>query len=192
MGPSTRAISGRGCSAPLPAHQPLSGGRPVVHLAGPGRSGDGSREGGSVTDAEYEAQRVRIRALIDRWVDALGLKWWHLDFAYTRDSGDFEVNGNPAPQAVACCAADWRYGTATVSWNMPAVARQDDDKLEMIFVHELMHIFLNEFRRLLPEDGKLDLVGRDDWLAHEERVASTLARAFLWLRDDMTKEPAHA
>jgi hypothetical protein len=55
---------------------------------------------------------------------------------------------------------------------MPRVLELSDEDLERCVVHELVHVFLNEAR----ENG-------EDWLDHEERVASTLAQAFIWLRD---------
>lgn len=129
-----------------------------------------------MNDEEYERQKQRLLTLIDRWVSALGLGWWDIEFAYER--GSFEVDGEPAPNAVASCAANWRYGHAYIQFNMQQVAAQSDPQhLERAFVHELMHIFLNETRE-----------NDDDWLDHEERVASTLTKAFLWLRDSLTAQ----
>jgi len=124
-----------------------------------------------MNDAEYDTQKARIQVLIDRWVRRIGLGWWDLSFEYVR--AEFEVDGKPAPETSARCTANWRYGHAHLAFNMPRVADLEDQDLERCFVHELMHIFLNEAR----ESG-------DDWLDHEERVASTLTKAFLWLRDD--------
>lgn len=130
-----------------------------------------------MNDAEFARQKERIIALADWWVPKIGLAWWQIDLVYARD--DFEVHGEPSPEAVAKTHANWRYGTAAITWNMPLVAQQSDGDLETAFVHELQHIFLNEAR----ENG-------DDWLDHEERVASTYTKAFLWLRDILSEPPA--
>jgi predicted SprT family Zn-dependent metalloprotease len=45
----------------------------------------------------------------------------------------------------------------------------DADSIEKIVVHELMHVFLNEMR----EKG----------IDHEERVATMLSQAFLWVKE---------
>jgi len=135
-----------------------------------------------MTDAEFEAQRERLQKLSERWLEPLGLKWWHVTLTYERDSGEYKVDGEPSPRSIANCAADWRYLNANITWNMLQVAEQDDEELELAFVHELMHVFLNEFRAL-HGDGATHGVERDDWLAHEERIASTLARAFVWVRE---------
>lgn len=133
-----------------------------------------------MTDEEYEAQKRRILALCQKWVSPIGLGWWDIEFGYER--ANFEVDGNPSHDAVAKCTANWRYGHAYIGFNMPRVQEQTDERLERCFVHELMHIFLNETRE-----------SDDDWLDHEERVASTLTKAFLWLRDSMVPDavPAH-
>lgn len=125
-------------------------------------------------DAEYERQKQRLLDLSEKWIKVLGLAWWDIDLAYARDDYEAPPGASSPDLSLAYCAADWRYGHACITWNMPIVREQRDDKLERTFVHELMHIFLSETR----ETG-------DDWLAHEERVASTLTKAFLWLRDSV-------
>lgn len=137
-------------------------------------------------DAEYEHQKARIQALIERWLKPLGLHWGRTTFIYERDSGEFQRlrdehcgdNSGLDRPAVAFCTADWRYGQASIYFNMLVVAGEDDDVLEEYFVHELMHIFLSEMRE----------EGRD----HEERVATTLAKAFLWLRDHLAEQQSDA
>lgn len=140
-----------------------------------------------MNDAEYETQLARLRALAGVWMKPLGLLWWRkIDMAYVRDSGDYSVDGEPSPNGCANTKADWRYLHATITWNIPVVAEQSDDELEYIFVHECCHILLNETRDLINKDQLRN--DRDDWHAHEERVVSTVAQAFIWTRD-MAKEP---
>jgi hypothetical protein len=125
-----------------------------------------------MNDEEFARQKARIEPLIARWVEPIGLGWWTLTFGYCR--GEFEVDGESAPQALACCTANWRYLHAYIEFNMSRVQNVDDDELERGFVHELMHVFLNETR----ENGK-------DWLDHEERVATMLSKSFVWLRTSL-------
>jgi len=123
-----------------------------------------------MTDAEFEEAKARLLPYIERWIKPLGLNWWHIEFVYVRD--EFAVADKPAPRTLASCKANWRYLTATIEWNMARVAEEDDDDLERAFVHELCHVLINEMRE-----------HDDDWLDHEERVASTLTMAFIWLRE---------
>jgi hypothetical protein len=134
---------------------------------------DVSNGSGGVNDKEFEHQKQRLLVLIQRWVGPLGLGWWDIVFDYER--GSFDVDGELAPESAAKCRANWRYGHAHITFNMPCIAEQSDDQLERILVHEFMHIFLHETRE-----------NDDDWLDHEERVASTLTKAFLWLRESLT------
>ena len=125
-----------------------------------------------MTDAEYEAQRARIVALAERWTRPLGLGWWTITHEYERDSGRFESDTDASSASVlASCKADWRYLKATITWNMRHLQDTSDDYLEKAFVHELMHVMLHE---LSVDDSHHN--------ASEERVASTLANAFVWVR----------
>lgn len=131
-----------------------------------------------MNDEEFEAQRQRLHVLAERWIKPIGLGWWNVEMTYVRT--DFEIKGQPEPDTVGSTTSSWKYAHAHIRWNMPQVKEQTDDELERAFVHELMHIFLSETR--MGAD-------HDDWLDHEERVASTLAKAFLWLRDSLQQEP---
>lgn len=129
-----------------------------------------------MNDAEYEAQKQRLRDLSHKWVEALGLGWWNIQLEYARDNYE-PAEGNTRNGELARCKTDWRYGHACITWNMLVLPGIDDEELELAFLHELMHIFLNEMRWARTNDS--------DSLDHEERVASTLTKAFLWFRDSL-------
>ena len=133
-----------------------------------------------MTDAEYETQRQRLLDLADKWIKPIGLGWYKIDHEYARD--DYEPpdhKGTAKENSLAHCHTDWRYGTACITWNMPVVKEQNDADLETAYVHELSHIFLHEMRWTAGNE--------EDSLDHEERVASTLTKAFLWLRDSLVE-----
>lgn len=125
-----------------------------------------------MTDAEYRTQKKRLDALRKRWYFRLGLGWWKITYRYVKD--EFTVDGHLEPGTLATCEADWRYLKARIDWNMLRVADHDDDYLEEAFVHEHMHLFVDELREGV-EPGF-------DHLVHEERVCTQLARAFIWTR----------
>ena len=127
-----------------------------------------------MNDQEFEAQTERIRVLAERWAKPLGLGWWHVRLKFERDSDEFaeRTKATGAATTLAVCTADWRYMEATITWNMRLVAAQDDDELERDVLHELMHVFLKEIS-----------VDDPNHRASEERVATTLAKAFIWIRD---------
>lgn len=130
-----------------------------------------------MTDAEYQAQKDRVKALIERWVKPIGLGWWRIDFNWSRERKEPADDSPSATRCVMECHALWKYRKATITCYVPAVEEiEDDEYLEWIFIHELMHIFVNEIRE--PED----------WMSHEERVCSELASAFQWLRQSLVKD----
>lgn len=137
-----------------------------------------------MTDAEYEAQRERVKPLFEKWAHALGLAWWSLTLEYEREEDAAPVRGTEFHTGkwgrAMSTNVDWRYARGTITAYMPMVKTLSDEELERTVVHELCHVFLNETRT----------ADKADWLDHEERVAETLAKAFLWLRDSVREEVA--
>lgn len=132
-----------------------------------------------MTDAEYEAQKARITALIDRWLYPMGLGYWKLTFQYERKGlrptdNDAAQNWQPMMDV----ASKWQYLSADIRIGLPDIQDISDDDLENHFVHELSHVLVNEMRE--GEKGECSL--------HEERVCSMLANAFLWVRAAALKE----
>ena len=114
-------------------------------------------------------KRELVKGYVDKWLQPLGLLWWKVEIIYYDDPMEIArrfVEGDGISRGT--CNADWRYGTATVRLNLPALAEHSDNDIEMIVVHELVHILVNEMR----EEG----------IDHEERVVTGLTKAFLWTR----------
>lgn len=122
-----------------------------------------------MTDQDYAKQVARIRALSSKWLKPLGLLWWTVHLEYAREG--FDTSEHPHG-CLAYTKVSWEYLEATITFNMPLVLNQTDDDLEYCFVHECCHILINEMRDALDGDNL--------FLKHEERVCTTLARAFLW------------
>lgn len=126
------------------------------------------------SDAEYDRNRDRILKLKDKWLAPLGLLWWQIELEYSREPllPDDAQDRKDDYCTLARCYAKWQYMRAKIVFNMVDVARLDDEALERTFVHECMHVLVNEMRYYGEEGG----------LAHEERVVCTLTNAFLWVR----------
>ena len=124
-------------------------------------------------DAEADVQIKRIKKLRARWHRLLGLYWWKVTDVYER--GCIENY----PGAMATAYAQWEYRNATITWDLGRVADADDEELEWTFVHEAMHIHLSEMR------------GEDVATAHEERVATDLAHAFIRTRAASKRKKAN-
>lgn len=102
---------------------------------------------------------------VNKWIPKLGLDWWEITCHYC-DSHSF-IDTENDKDALAFCHVNWPYMTATIRVNKDHLEDEEKGNVEMIAVHELMHIILNEMR----DDC--------DSIDHEERVATILAKAFL-------------
>lgn len=118
----------------------------------------------------YKRTRNRARRYFERWTYLLGLRWWDVEVRWYDTRRDFSKASGAKSYGVAMRVyADWRYMTATIHVNVPALARLSTAELEQSIVHELCHVLVNEMR----EPG----------IDHEERVVTTLSKAFIWTRD---------
>lgn len=113
-----------------------------------------------------KAERKRIRAIAKRWYRPLGLDEWRLTTKYT--VGPLIVDGRVSPEVVGCATVRWEYRDAVLEFNLEKTAGLSDEDLEEVYLHEAMHILVNELR----EEG----------IAHEERVCSGLAFVLMRLR----------
>jgi hypothetical protein len=138
-----------------------------------------------LTDEELKHQIERIRPLITRWPQQLGLGQWLLTFGYAR-SGAEDSGGREGGKwgTMAEVQADWRYKQAYVTFYMPQVSQTDDSELEYAFVHELCHILVNELR-----GPKLEYKDGSNGRAREESVVTAMAKAYLWVRDSVLTSP---
>lgn len=138
-----------------------------------------------MNDTEFNEQKARIEALIDRWKDPLGLGWWNIDFQYCRE-GELERTHGHDPEsrftALMDCSVEWQYLNACIRINMPMIATRDDDDIENAFVHELMHVFVAEMQ--VPEWADAPAAIFQSLRDHEERVVSMLARVIVWTRNE--------
>lgn len=127
----------------------------------------------------HKRQKRRVRKLFAKWLEPLGLLWWEIDIGYYSDYDrcrQLFTTSNANRDTVMIVDASWKYMEATIDVNLQRTSKTNDKKLEKIIVHELTHILVNEMR----EKG----------IKHEERVASTLASAFIWVRGYGHKEGA--
>lgn len=127
-----------------------------------------------MTDAEYEQETARVRKLLDRWLPRLGLGkdfGWRIQVCFDRDG---EGNLSQSVSLAAETRPTWTHMLARIDFMMPALLDQSDETVEDVVVHELCHVLVAEM------SGKGNAA-----YDHEERVVTTLARAFLRTRDDV-------
>ena len=136
-----------------------------------------------MNDREYRAQKRRVRTVLNKWQGAVGLNSWRLSYGWDRTGAEFpRPNPNDGELGIVTLMrtkSDWRYKTATILCNIPEIVDIEDAALDEYGVHELMHIVVQEMH-YDPEHDQQPL-------AHEERVVTELARAFLYVRDHADK-----
>lgn len=125
-----------------------------------------------MNDEEFEKQRQRVRDLATWWQPKLALNEWEINHYFHRVSSD--MPDGHAGQATAVCRPHWEYLLAAIHWDLSTLADVEDDMLERVFVHELMHIHLAETR------------AKKDRSAHQERVATELALSFVFLKKELS------
>lgn len=134
-----------------------------------------------MTDKEYNTQKARIRILFKRWRSLLGLSGWQINHNFFDDTGYFQdkdasLNGESAPGCLAFTTVSWEYLEASIFWNLPSILPLTDPELEDVLVHECTHILLKEMQAWKSCDCPHDM-------RHEERVCTTIARAFVQTKD---------
>lgn len=129
-------------------------------------------------DTEYEAQKTRILAAVQKWRKPLGLEAWTLHHCFYRGT----IPDTDNPDVLGQTVVQWEYWQARIDWNLQVVLGEDDDDLERAVCHELLHVLVNEMR---PDRQTADQA------RHEERVVSSLAAACLWIWQ-AAREAPHA
>lgn len=111
-----------------------------------------------------------IRKYAKWWIRWTGLGYWTINLDYEdvvrMDHGGYDT--------CAVCECDWKYQQATITFGLDKLRGMKKDTIERTVLHELMHIFLNEMRA--------------DGIDHEERTATQLAKAFIWVRDGVKND----
>ena len=124
-----------------------------------------------MTDKQFRKQRKRVQRHFRVWRERLRLTGWEFGFNYHR--GPYEVNGATNQRCMASAAVDWEYRAATLDFNLAEIARASEREVENCVVHELCHVLVREMRQWATAD---------DGLAHEERVCTEVAWAFLGMK----------
>jgi hypothetical protein len=105
-----------------------------------------------------------IRKYFKWWVKWTGLGYWDIVAIFSNETEPRD-NGY---LSIGHCDCEWKYQTATITFHPKDMRHLTEKQIEEAVVHELMHVFLNEMR-----EGEIH---------HEERCATALQKAFLWVR----------
>ena len=111
--------------------------------------------------------KKQARKLINKY-----LKWWvaNTGLGYHRIVTKFVDHWEGGLDCDALCDSKWQYLDHSITFNLAKMQTMTKEEVEITIVHELMHIFLNEM-----QTDDLDV-------KHEERVASSLQKAFMGVK----------
>lgn len=126
-----------------------------------------------MNDKDYAKQKKRIKKLVEKWHDPMGMGWFHIDMNWDRARKD------DVPNTAARTVSSWQYRNADITWYLPACADNDDDFMENIVVHEFVHILI----------APLALVDKEtDLPLQHEYATECVARAMRWVREAGAKD----
>lgn len=120
-----------------------------------------------MTDKQFEKERRRVRKLWDKWFRPIGMGWWQVDLSWARERDEDE------PATAGLTTTNWQYRTAHVTFFLPSTAELNDEKLEEVVVHELVHILC----------GPIQDMSTDERREITEHTVTTIARSLIWSRE---------
>jgi predicted SprT family Zn-dependent metalloprotease len=109
--------------------------------------------------------KKRVLQVVGEWVPIMGLEWYTINHQFN------EATDSSDEQTQATTNTTWYYREATMTWHLPKLALLEDDELENVVVHELVHILLDPIH---PEGDGIN--------HHLEYATECLARALLAAR----------
>lgn len=126
-----------------------------------------------MTEKAFKRQKKRIQKCLRHWKILLGLGVWRIDIEWYDGRLTETRTNDPHSTVLADIHVSWEYLKATMRVNVEAVSKLDDEQLDELIIHELLHAVVNEMRNYSADDG----------IYHEERVVSTLTSVIGWVRD---------
>jgi hypothetical protein len=123
-----------------------------------------------MTDKEYREQKKRVKAYFDKWSRAVGLGWYRVFYEWDRARSEDDVS------EVMKTTVSWHYREVTFYIRLPAAAELDDEHLEHVVVHELVHALTGSFM------SQMDL---SDKAVNQimEFGTESIAMALIWARE---------
>jgi hypothetical protein len=133
-----------------------------------------------VKESEFQALKDKVQALVLKWKDKLRLQGWRITCEYYHDHIPNTEDKGPISKVAGKVYPLWEYKKATIKWCMDALDELDDDELEEIIIHELVHILIAELQewREDPPNG----------IKHEERVVTDLSWIIMELGKPVKEE----
>lgn len=93
-----------------------------------------------MTDDEFDVMSEKVESLITLWKPFFGIENWSLVINLHRGPipGDEDAAGS--------CRSTWEYMHATLAFNLEELADYEDEEVEGVVIHELLHIIVDELK----------------------------------------------
>lgn len=124
-----------------------------------------AEEGIPWPDSEYRKIRSMVRAAFFKWARVLGLRYWDCRVDYRRIPFPPHAQGGVT---AAKCHCKWEYRMVTVEVSLIDLSDLNQEQIEDVVIHELLHALVHEMREDDPD------------CKHEEAVVTGLTRAIRW------------
>lgn len=124
-------------------------------------------------DATYEQESGRIERYVRKWASVLFPGGMKLNVVTLRDGDDHARQGHG--DAAGLATASWEYQWAEISFDLSKLTHMDDYEVELVVLHELMHVMLQGLMSVFADDD--DNISRAEALIIE-RTATDMAAAF--------------
>lgn len=122
-----------------------------------------------MNDKESAKQKARIKKYMDKWHETLGLKWFEVNITYERSYSTDE-------SAAITIMDRWQYRSFDITYYLPNLADLDDEHLEGVIVHELVHCLTAPFAMNMKGTEDNDGYRRD----LIEQTTTIVANAIEW------------
>lgn len=113
---------------------------------------------------QFEIAKARIEELTTVWQYNMDLGWLSIKHTFNPNFHEEEH------LMVATTEADWEYRCGVIDWHLPRVCALEDDTLESVVIHELVHILNNPIEQMATKEHQTPLV---------EFACESIARAIL-------------
>lgn len=89
-----------------------------------------------------------VQKLAPVWQTRMGLDHWDIEHIFL--DSYFGEEGHDDYKVTAITESRWQYLQAKIKWYLPSAVRHDDEVIEKVLVHELVHVLL------APEQALVD------------------------------------
>jgi hypothetical protein len=110
-----------------------------------------------VLNKQQAAVVRRIQNICETLEQEFGLDGWcQITHRYDTGMDGDTSDDDGVNQTTACTTTQWQYRQAQIRWYLPMAATTSDESLELIAIHEYVHVLLDPIYSVLPTKPGID------------------------------------